>query len=462
MRSLVLGFLLFAIVSQMKTQVQESKETDPVVKGDEVIKVPLGLPSVPWPKDNPYSDKKAELGKLLYFDKRLSSNHTISCATCHAIKMAFTDQLPVSKGINGHHGTRNAPTVINAAYLKLLFWDGRANSLEEQCKGPLSNPKEMTDSDNTHEAYIECRERIRNIQGYNKLFEEAFGTPDCTIKEITEAIATFERTVLSGNSRYDRYKAGDKDAMNEEEIQGYKVFKKVGCMNCHRGPNFSDERFHNIGVGMNEPNPDLGRYEITKNKRDWGAFRTPILRDVENTYPYMHDGSLKTLEDVIEYYDVGGIPNKNLHPLMKPLHLSDSDKKALVSFLKALNGEGWQHFKEPEHFPEDMSQPIDKPPYLYKIYSLEDWEASIGKDPLPQTKIDKDFFHLATEEQVDSTVEKFFKGQKEVVIVKLDTGKLKGELSFEANPGGTNKYYHLYQGSIPRASILEVNHRFLP
>jgi len=320
---------------------------------EEELTVPLGLPPIPWPEDNPYSAKKAELGRLLYFDKRLSSDGTVACATCHSIPDGFSDHDKVSTGIFGRQGTRHSPTVINSAYQKKLFWDGRASSLEEQAKGPIGNPKEMTSLEDIQEAHRQCCERINSIAGYRLLFKEAFGTEDCSIDMIAKAIATFERTVLSGNSPYDRYKAGDLNAMTEEQIAGYKTFKRVGCAICHAEPLFTDGRFANIGIGMDQPNPDLGRYNVTKNPRDWGSFKTPPLRDVEHTAPYMHDGSHATLEEVVEYYDRGGIPNKNLYPIMrKPLGMTDQEKQELVSFLKALNGEGWQHFREPETFPQ--------------------------------------------------------------------------------------------------------------
>lgn len=322
--------------------------------GATTYEVPLGLPPVPWPEDNPHSKEKEDLGRILYFDKRLSSNQTVSCATCHNIPCAYSDCRILAIGIDDHTGTRHSPTIINAAYSKLLFWDGRASSLEEQCKGPIGNPKEMTLDKDVHEAHRECVKRVQNIDGYRPFFKKAFGSDEITLDHIAKAIATFERTVLSGNSPYDKYMAGDKSAMTEEQIRGMKVFmeRKVGCANCHSGFNFSDDKFNNIGVGMDEPNPDLGRYVITHEEKDWGGFKTPTLRESEHTAPYMHNGSLATLEDVIDYYDKGGTPNKNLHPLMKPLHLSAEDKQALVSFMKALSGEGWKNFKEPEHFPE--------------------------------------------------------------------------------------------------------------
>ncbi len=314
--------------------------------------IPLGLPPIPWPADNPYSKQKAELGKLLFFDKRLSSDATVSCASCHSKPYAYADRHQVALGIHGHKGTRHAPTVINTAYLKLLFWDGRAKSLEEQAKGPIANPNEMALANDVHEAHKECHERIKKIQGYGKMFKEVFGNENCSIDDVAKAIATFERTVLSGNSSFDRYHAGDKQALSEQEIKGYQVFRHSSCDNCHYGDNFTDGRFLNIGIGMDVPNPDLGRYNITKEKKDWGAFKVPTLREIANTYPYMHDGSLKTLEEVIDYYDKGGTPNANLHPSIRKLNLSKEDKEALLSFLKALSGDGWQHFKEPKQFPK--------------------------------------------------------------------------------------------------------------
>ncbi len=316
------------------------------------LQVPYGLPPIPWPKDNPYHPKKAELGRLLYFDTRLSTNGTISCASCHAPSETFSDRRPVSIGIQGEKGTRHSMTIINTAYQPLLFWDGRAKTIEEQSKGPIANPKEMTLFSEAHEAHKDCQQRVKSIPGYRMLFKEVFHHDDCTIDDIAKAIATFERTILSGNSPYDRYIKGDLEAMTDEQIRGHQIFISKKCMDCHHGVNFSSGEFTNIGVGMNVPNPDLGRYTITHKERDWGSFKVPTLREVEHNAPYMHDGSLKTLEEVIDYYDRGGIANRNLHPLMEPLHLKPEEKKALVSFLKALSGEGWRHIQYPDHFPE--------------------------------------------------------------------------------------------------------------
>jgi cytochrome c peroxidase len=212
----------------------------------------------------------------------------------------------------------------------------------------MANPIEMG---NTHENVVA---RLKAIPGYHVEFQKAFGSPEITLDRATKAIATFERTVLSGNSPYDRYKfGGDKKALTAEQLRGMNVyFNKAKCDQCHEGINLTANAYHNIGVGMDKPNPDVGRYAVTKNDADWGAFKTPTLREIANTAPYMHDGSLKTLEEVVDYYDKGGIKNKNLDEKMKPLNLTAQDKKDLVAFLKALSGEGWQHIQAPSKFPE--------------------------------------------------------------------------------------------------------------
>jgi cytochrome c peroxidase len=227
------------------------------------------------------------------------------------------------------------------------FWDGRAASLEEQAVGPMANPIEMG---HTHEGVVS---RLKGIAGYRTLFAKVFDTQDFTIDHVAKAIATFERTVLSGNAPYDRYKRGDKKAMSAGQVRGMSVFfDKAKCDQCHEGVNFTLNMFANLGVGADKPNPDPGRFEITKDPRDWGAFKTPTLREIEHTAPYMHDGSLKTLEEVVEFYDKGGVSNKNLDPKIKKLNLTTQEKEDLVAFLKALSGEGWQHIKPPEKFPE--------------------------------------------------------------------------------------------------------------
>jgi len=316
-------------------------------------KEPLGLPPIIWPEENAYTPEKAELGRLLYFDKRLSSDASVSCASCHDPAKAFTDRAPVSTGILQQTGGRSAPTVINRAYSLAQFWDGRAATLEEQAKGPIANPIEMTKHKDAAEAHKACVECLRAIPGYVERFEKVFGTKDFTIDHVTQAIATFERTILSGNAPFDRYKAGDKNAMTEPQVRGMNVFfQKATCDRCHIGFNFTDGSYENVGIGMDKPQPDLGRYLVTKREQDKGAFKTPTLREIEHTAPYMHDGSLKTLEEVVEHYDKGGIKNPWLNERMAPLKLTKEEKADLVQFLRALSGEGWQHVKAPR--PDEM------------------------------------------------------------------------------------------------------------
>jgi len=314
---------------------------------DADLKAPLGLDSVPWPKDNPYSREKAELGRLLFFDSRLSSDFSLTCASCHSPRMGFSDGAAVSTGIRGQKGTRRAPTVLNSAYNLALFWDGRALTLEDQVKGPVANPIEMGAS---HEVVAN---RLQSIASYRALFERAFGSGDIDIDRVGKAIATFERTILSGNSPYDRYQAGEKKAMTASQIRGMDIFfKKAKCDKCHEGKNFTDSKFHNLGVGTDVKNPDTGRYAITHDLKDWAAFKTPTLRDVASVPPYMHDGSLGNLRQVVEFYDKGGNPNNNLDPDVKRLKLSDRDKEDLVEFMRALSGTGWQNVRAPEQTPE--------------------------------------------------------------------------------------------------------------
>jgi cytochrome c peroxidase len=313
----------------------------------DTVKTPLGLPPFSWPANNPYSPAKAELGKLLYFDNRLSADGTVSCASCHEPRFAFTDGAATSTGIRAQKGTRSAPTIINRAYSLAQFWDGRAATLEEQAKGPMANPIEMG---NTHDAIVT---RLKGVSGYRPLFAKAFGSDEINIDRVAMAIAVFERTVFSGNAPYDRYKAGNKKAMTPDQVRGMSVFfDKAKCDKCHEGANFTLNAYANLGVGSDKPDPDVGRYAVTKNPADWGVFKTPTLREIEHTGPYMHDGSLRTLEEVVDFYDKGGIKNKNLDENMKPLHLTAQEKKDLVAFLKALSGEGWQNVKAPTSFPQ--------------------------------------------------------------------------------------------------------------
>jgi cytochrome c peroxidase len=290
------------------------------------------LPPVPVPPDNPQTDAKVRLGAQLYFDGRLSADGTISCATCHRPEAGWANHDPTDTGIRGQVGGRNSGTILDSAYMKFQFWDGRAGSLEEQALGPIHNPIEMG------ETLENVLLKLNAIPGYLAQFREVFGT-DATTDGIAKAIAAFERTIVSGPSPFDRYIGGEKEAMSPAAVRGMKLFNgKAHCTPCHGGPAFSDQSFHNLGVGMGKPNPDLGREDHTKNPKDRGKFKTPGLRNIALTHPYLHDGSAKTLMEVVQLYDRGGEANADLDPLMFPLHLTGQEKAELVAFLEALTG----------------------------------------------------------------------------------------------------------------------------
>lgn len=295
------------------------------------------------PEDNALTKEKVKLGELLYFDGRLSVDGTVSCATCHHPSKGFTDNLVFSKGVGGKAGNRNAPTVINTAFNYFQFWDGRAPSLEEQAKGPIENPVEMA---TTHAAVVKS---IAAVEGYKPLFEAAYGDASVDMDRIAKAIASYERTVLSGNSAWDRFVyANDKTALSESAQRGLQLFEgKALCTRCHVGFNLTDGLFHNLGVGMSAAKPDLGRFVVTKEEADKGAFKTPTLRDITRTAPYMHDGSVATLEEVLDLYDRGGEPNAWLDPKMEKLGLTDKDKTDLLAFLKSLDGD-WKPQPDPK------------------------------------------------------------------------------------------------------------------
>ena len=303
-----------------------------------MLDLPLGIDAPPpVPEDNPMTPAKVELGRQLFFDARLSSDGTVSCATCHNPVMGFTDGRATSMGTQAQVGGRSAPSIINLAYAPNgVFWDGRAASLEEQAIGPMANAIEMS---NTHENVVA---RLNTIPGYREQFEHVFGAPEVTIENVGKAIATFERTIIAGNAPWDRFIKGEEGALSEEATRGWDLFQnKANCLRCHAGFNLTDNQFKNIGVGFDGPDPDLGRYEFTGAEGDQGRFKTPTLRALRYTGPYMHDGSEKTLEDVIEYYNRGGNPNPYLDEEIKPLELTEQEKADLLALLDALEGEGW-------------------------------------------------------------------------------------------------------------------------
>jgi len=293
--------------------------------------------------DSSRSPDQARLGKLLFFDARLSAGNGVSCASCHDPKRGWTDQLPVAVGAGGGRGRRNTPTLLNARFLgnrpdrtdEGVFWDGRAVTLEDQVHFPISAGKEMGASP------AEAVRAIAAIPGYRPYFRSAFEDETVTMDRIARAIAAFERTLVSSDSPYDRYfLAVDTRALSSDAVQGLKLFfGDARCSICHDNERFSDMRFHNTGVGGEAPAPDLGRYEVTKKDSDRGAFKTPSLRNLRYTAPYMHDGSFKTLEEIVEFYDRGGIPSKWTDPDLVPLYLTQQQKRQLLAFLDTLNSD---------------------------------------------------------------------------------------------------------------------------
>ena len=327
----------------------------PVGKSVE-LKAPLGLPPVPVPADNPLTEETIALGRRLFYDPSLSVDGTISCASCHASQFSFSDNRPFSAGVGGKLGTRHAPTVINSAYSNLQFWDGRAASLEEQAKGPMENPVEMAHS------LDGVVKRVQADPKYPELFKKAWGTDEINIDFIAKSIASFERTVIAGDSPFDRFYYGhDSKAITLEAQRGLKIFlspKKGNCAACHsfgkENALFTDNKFHNLGIGADTRGNlnDEGRFKVTKNDADMGAFKTPTLRNLTNRGPYMHDGSFPTVKDALGHYIGGG--NWNPH-LDKEIHSLDiltfEERDELMQFLDALNGK----------LPENIGPPADLP-----------------------------------------------------------------------------------------------------
>lgn len=324
---------------------------------------PLGVATDPRrPKKltefpDPPTPERVRLGRWLFFDKRLSADNTIACASCHRPENGFSEPTPVSTGIDGQKGGRKAPSFLNQAWAPLphFFWDGRAGSLQEQAGGPMINPIEM--GNKNHKVVVD---KIAAIPSYPKYFKEAFGTEEVTIDRITKAIADYERTRMSGNSAWDRWKFGDQKAVSDDVQKGHRLFfGNAFCNNCHLGPNLTDGKFHNLGVGWDAKAKkfgDVGRVAVTKEPADTGAFKTPSLRDVSKRAPYMHDGSIKTLREVVKLYSKGGEPNPHLsrkidRRFAEQLDFTEEQINQLVAFMEALDGEGYQD-TPPAAFPQ--------------------------------------------------------------------------------------------------------------
>lgn len=285
--------------------------------------------------DHTQSDALIKLGRALFFDPKLSSDNSRSCASCHRPKLGWSDGRPTAVGLNGQPLDRATPSLYNSAYGTIFTWDGRASSLEEQALGPVYDPSEMGSSAD------ELLTKLRSDEYYRKAFAEVFTDQFITEDSISRALASFERTLLVQNTRFDQWVAGDHNALTLSEIRGFGVFldsERGSCATCHAPPNFTDDGFHNIGLAsFSDPDPDLGRYNIRPVKLMRGAFKTPSLRNITLTAPYFHDGSAETLEDVVEHYQQGGVSKGNLSPEMKDIDLNTQDVDDLIAFLRAIS-----------------------------------------------------------------------------------------------------------------------------
>jgi len=334
---MIIGLMLFCVLGVITTKAE-------LIIPD-VEDPALGLPSIELPEPLLFNRKVIELGEKLFFDPFLSRDGTISCATCHVPDQGFAENgKPFSTGIDGKKGLRNAPTLLNIAYAQSMFVDGRSDTLEEQAWQPILAHDEMGNS-----SVNSVLKKLKNTKDYPRLFGEFFPEGGLNKKNLAVALSSFQRTLVSGNSDYDRwYYEGEDNAMNETAQRGYQLFAgQAQCWQCHSiaGPGvlFSDNLFHNTGVSHRSKSKglveDLGRYEFTKLEYDKRSFKTPTLRDVAKTSPYMHDGSLRTLEDVVRFYNDGGSDDPLLSPIIGTLNLSEEDIKDLVEFLKSLSGD---------------------------------------------------------------------------------------------------------------------------
>jgi cytochrome c peroxidase len=293
-------------------------------------KVPLGLGPRPVPADSPLTTARVRLGRRLFFDPLLSADRTVACASCHQPEHGFASAGGRPRGIRGQQALRRAPSLFNRAYGTSFFWDGRAATLEEQALKPIDNPAELGTG------VGEAVRRLRADAAYRTQFDDAFDD-GVTAANLARALASFERVLLRGDSRLDRFRQGDVGALTDAERHGLWLYESKGaCWRCHSGTTFTDEQYHNTGVSWGREPADWGRYAVTNHDADRGRFKTPTLRGVALTAPYMHDGSLATLEDVVAFYNKGGGRNPHLDPALAPLGLTDDEVRDLVAFLKAL------------------------------------------------------------------------------------------------------------------------------
>ena len=324
----VIGLLISAVLLVSCNRAQQTVGFQP-----EILPLPPQLTTyepMSIPADNPLTPEKVALGRQLFFDERLSGDGTRSCYSCHLCEKGLTDGLAKAVGAFNKQLPRSSPTLWNIGYHKEFYWDGRSGSLEKQAMAAWTGANMGAKAD-------EIAAKLNGISGYHSQFQKVFGgaaTPD----NIVKAIAAFERTIISGDTAFDRYRAGDTSAMSEAAVRGWNNFQAIKCTNCHDGVLFTDQQYHNVGIGMDQKEPDVGRFKITNKPEDTGAFKTPTLRDIAKSAPYFHDGSAQTLEQAVDIMLGGGKENEHLDKKNLQKHdLLPDQRQALIEFLKALN-----------------------------------------------------------------------------------------------------------------------------
>ena len=292
------------------------------------------------PTDNPMTPEKVALGRQLFFDERLSVDGSKSCYSCHVCEHGLTDGLPKAIGAGNKQLPRSSPTLWNIGYHKEFYWDGRSGSLEKQALAAWTGANMGAKAD-------EIVTKLNALQDYKQQFQKVFQS-DATPDNVVKAIAAFERTIISGNTAWDRWKAGDNTAFSQSAWRGWNIFQSIKCNNCHDGVLFTDQQYHNVGIGMEQKEPDVGRFKVTNRPEDTGAFKTPTLRDIAKSAPYFHDGSAKTLEEAVDIMLAGGKPNQYLDKKnLQPHKLLPEQREDLLNFLRSLTVDNCNLSKPP-------------------------------------------------------------------------------------------------------------------
>jgi cytochrome c peroxidase len=334
-RNLLIGPTLFlvavALIAACNSNVRETGDSS--VFSPEIQPLPAQLSTyepMPIPADNPMTEEKVALGRQLFFDERLSADGSRSCYSCHVCEKGLTDGLPKAIGALNKQLPRSSPTLWNIGYHKEFYWDGRSGSLEKQALAAWTGANMSAKAD-------EIVAKLNALEGYRSQFQKVFQS-DATPDNVVKAIGAFERTIISGNTAWDRYRAGDNNAISQSAWRGWNIFQAIKCNNCHDGVLFTDQQYHNVGIGMDQKEPDPGRGKVTNRPEDTGAFKTPTLRDIAKSAPYFHDGSVATLEEAVDIMLAGGKPNPYLDKKnLQPHKILPEQREDLLNFLRSLS-----------------------------------------------------------------------------------------------------------------------------